>query len=161
MIVFGFAPGTERLQLGDDIPIVLSAHVVEHLLDGGAIILIDVIHAGAVLAAAVVALLVHAGGIDDLEVLAHQRVQAHDLGVVRDAHGLRITGSVGAHFLVAGMGDVRVAVGVSGDGIGHAGNAREVFLHAPETASGEVDVMQVVVVDVHVCLLDRIGRIFG
>ena len=95
------------------------------------------IHARAVLMADVLALLIHADGIDDAPEQAKQLIQRQDVGIIHHAHGFGMVGVFVAHLLVGGI--VRIAVGKAHFGFQHAGNVGKVLFRAPVAAARQID----------------------
>ena len=111
--------------------------LLQSCLNHGFISHIGVIHAGAVLGAAIVALLVEAGGVNDAEIVLQDVVEAEPICVVDDLDGFGMARVAAHHVFVRRV--FGLAVGVAGNGIHHAGDALEIGFHAPETAAGKVD----------------------
>ena len=137
MIVLGRVEGGRGNDLGDDRAIE-APRFVEHVTRrfGELLLLvIEVVDAGAVLAAAIDKLAAGVGRIDvhpeDLE----QLLEA-DLGrVIADLHGLGVAGGAGRNLLVGRVIDM--TVDVAGDYRMHAVEFFKGRLHAPEAAAGK------------------------
>ena len=98
---------------------------------------IGVVHAAAVLAAAIVALAVEAGGIDHAQIVLHDVGQAQLCGVVDHFNGFGMAGVFAHHLFVGGV--FGAAVGIAGYGVNHAGNALEIGFQPPKAAAGQID----------------------
>ena len=95
------------------------------------------VDACAVLFAAVVALFVQAGGVDNAEVIAQDIVQAELVGIVAHFHGFGVPAVAVGYVFIAGVGGF--AVGIARHGIGYARDALEIGFQAPEAAACQIN----------------------
>ena len=95
------------------------------------------VNASAVLLAAVVALFVQAGGVDNAEVIAQDIVQAELVSIVAHFHGFGVPAVAVGYVFIAGVGGF--AVGIARHGIGYARDALEIGFQAPEAAACQIN----------------------
>jgi len=113
----------------------------EDLVDGRLVGAVGVIDTRTVLGSDVVALPVDARRVDGLEVHLQQEHQRHFVGIVSDMDCLSKAGLVGADILVSWI--LGCTVGIAYLSIHYAVNLLEVMLGAPEAATGQIYLFQI------------------
>ena len=125
-----------------------GSRAVDQLLQGrhvhGTLRLVRVEHAGAVLPAAVLALLIHRERVDDFQEQQCQCPQAYPCWVESNLHGFGCIRTARAHLLVGRRFDRGLRV--ANRGVRDAVDVLEVALQPPEAAAGEVCDLRVAVI---------------
>ena len=138
MVVLGTEEVDEGLHLdleGFGIAFGLAVH---DLTDEGEVVGVGVVDARAVARAAVLALLIQAGGVYGLEIHLQQKVEADTQGVETEVDGLGKARGVGVDLLVGGV--VGMAVGKAHLGEKDTVNLFEKMLGAPKAPSREIEI---------------------
>lgn len=142
VVILGLVEVAQRQVLDGDLPVDVFLLVGKDLIDCRLVILVGVIHAGAVLRSRVMALPVDACRVDSLEIHLQQKLQRYLGGIVHDMNGLGKAGLVGAHLFVGRV--LCAAIGIAYLGVHHSVNLLEIMLGAPEATSGEIYLLQFV-----------------
>ena len=137
VIVLGGIEVVERQQFYSEAQPHLGLHTVIHRLERRHVGFVSIVDARAVLCALIVSLLIHAHGIDGLEVHLGQELQRDDLGIIGDAYGLGKTRLVGAHVLIGWI--LGMAVGIAHLGFYNSIHQFEIMLCTPEASSCKIN----------------------